>query len=220
MCSEQDESILPGGRVRCQIAAKGGSGLRFREKPLGAAADGRHLAAATGNALVRGGPAGEGVSSVGRWPKAYAEQGREGRRKAGQAARKRRLGGEELSRLGRGLLRGPESLGQESRCGAASERPSGSSENLGEVYAAAWRRLRRICRRRRILAAFWEQFQLPFAPRSAMRFSRTALQRNALSPFRSAKTIPPGRLTSATIDQNSSEDATAAEVLTPADPNK
>ena len=51
--------------------------------------------------------------SVGRWAKAYAEQGRAGLRKAGRAGRKPRLSGEDLRRLERGLLRGPEALGYE-----------------------------------------------------------------------------------------------------------
>ena len=49
--------------------------------------------------------------SVGRWAKAYAEQGQQGLRKAGRAGRKPRLSGEDLRRLERGLLRGPQALG-------------------------------------------------------------------------------------------------------------
>lgn len=51
--------------------------------------------------------------SVGRWAKAYAEQGRASLRKAGRAGRKPRLRGEDLKRLERGLLKGPEALGYE-----------------------------------------------------------------------------------------------------------
>ena len=51
--------------------------------------------------------------SVGRWAKAYAEQGRRSLRKAGRAGRKPRLSGEDWKRLERGLLRGPEALGYE-----------------------------------------------------------------------------------------------------------
>lgn len=78
--------------------------------------------------------------SVGRWAKAYAEQGRKGLRKAGRAGRKPRLSGEELRRLERSLLQGPEALGYETplwtsgRVADLIEREFGVHYHAGHVW--------------------------------------------------------------------------------------
>lgn len=78
--------------------------------------------------------------SVGRWAQAYAEQGRDGLRKAGRAGRKPRLSGEDLRRLERGLLQGPETLGYETplwtsgRVADLIEREFGVRYHAGHVW--------------------------------------------------------------------------------------
>jgi transposase len=78
--------------------------------------------------------------SVGRWAKAYAEQGQKGLRKAGRAGRKPRLSGEDWRRLERGLLKGPEALGYETplwtsgRVADLIEREFGIRYHAGHVW--------------------------------------------------------------------------------------
>jgi len=78
--------------------------------------------------------------SVGRWAKAYAELGRRSLRKAGRAGRKPRLSGEDLRRLERGLLKGPEALGYETplwtsgRVADLIEREFGVRYHAGHVW--------------------------------------------------------------------------------------
>jgi len=78
--------------------------------------------------------------SVGRWAKAYAEQGRKGLRKAGRAGRKPRLSGEDWRRLERGLMKGPEALGYETplwtsgRVADLIEREFGVHYHAGHVW--------------------------------------------------------------------------------------
>jgi len=78
--------------------------------------------------------------SVGRWAKAYAEQGRRSLRRAGRAGRKPRLSGEDLKRLERGLLKGPEALGYETplwtsgRVAHLIEREFGVGYHPGHVW--------------------------------------------------------------------------------------
>jgi transposase len=52
-------------------------------------------------------------TSVNRWAQVLAKQGAKGLRQAGRAGRKPGLKAEELQRLEKGLLRGPEALGYE-----------------------------------------------------------------------------------------------------------
>ena len=84
--------------------------------------------------------------SVGRWAKAYAEQGWHSLRKAGRAGRKPRLSGEDLKRLERGLWKGPEALGYETPLGTSwrvadlIEREFGVRYHPGHV----WRILGRL----------------------------------------------------------------------------
>lgn len=84
--------------------------------------------------------------SVGRWAKAYAEQGRKGLRKARRAGRKPRLSGEDLRRLERGLLRGPEALGYETPLWTSGRVADLIERELGVRYHAGhvWRILVRL----------------------------------------------------------------------------
>jgi len=57
---------------------------------------------------------GVGHQTVNRWAKTLAQHGRrKGLKKAGRAGRKPRLSEEDLKRLEKGLLKGPEALGYE-----------------------------------------------------------------------------------------------------------
>jgi transposase len=84
--------------------------------------------------------------SVGRWAKTYAEQGRKGLRKAGRAGRKPRLSGEDLRRLERGLLKGPEALGYETPLWTSGRVADLIEQEFGVHYHAGhvWRILGRL----------------------------------------------------------------------------
>jgi transposase len=84
--------------------------------------------------------------SVGRWAQAYAEQGRQGLRQAGRAGRKPRLSGQELRRLERGLLKGPEALGYETPLWTSGRVADLIAREFGVHYHAGhvWRILVRL----------------------------------------------------------------------------
>ncbi|MBI2815550.1 MAG: transposase, partial [Acidobacteria bacterium] len=79
--------------------------------------------------------------SVGRWAKAYAEQGQKGLRRAGRAGRKPRLSGEDLRRLERGLLKGPEALGYDTPLWSSGRVADLIQREIGVRYHAGhvWR---------------------------------------------------------------------------------
>ncbi len=91
-------------------------------------------------------------TSVSRWARTLAAQGREGLRKAGRAGRKPRLSEEDLKRLEQGLLKGPEALGYETplwtlwRVGHLIEQEFGVRYHKGHIWKIL-RQLKWSCQR-------------------------------------------------------------------------
>ena len=85
-------------------------------------------------------------TSVNRWAQLRTKEGSKGLKQAGRAGRKPRLSAEDLKRLERGLLKGPEALGYETplwtlwRVGHLIEQEFGVRYHNGHV----WRILRRL----------------------------------------------------------------------------
>jgi transposase len=113
-------------------------GMRWLEKGLSQSEVARRLGVAP--------------TSVSRWVRTLAAQGREGLKKAGRAGRKPRLSGEDLKRLEQGLLKGPEALGYETplwtlwRVGHLIEQEFGVRYHKGHIWKIL-RQLKWSCQR-------------------------------------------------------------------------